>query len=348
MNWLNHFLLSFSLLFLILGEKASSGEIIAASAIFGMLLDLDHIAKWLFTKEKRYLRTWVQEPFGFAFIGIPIAVILSVLVEPYYFMLVLVPYLSHIALDYLTVNEVMPLAPFSKKRFRLGFIRQFPESVYSKAYKKGISENYILAVNILAFAFVWQNYLNKTSLFLGMEDFLSFLLGCFYFMLPAYFANMAPVIVKRINLFNFPIDFNKKLNGRPVLGSHKTFRGFIFGIIFAVIIAYVQFLLYQLEFFRNLSFFDYYGWLSLGFLMGFGALAGDSVKSFFKRRAGIKPGAKFIPFDQIDFIVGALIFAIPLVDLTLKIFLTSLFLSIILLIMVNHAAFYMKIRSEKW
>lgn len=181
-----------------------------------------------------------------------------------------------------------------------------------------------------------------------LEQFGFFLLKCLYFMLPAYFANMAPVIVKKINLFNFPLDFNKKLNNEPILGSHKTFRGFISGILFSVAIAYVQSLLYQKEFFMKLSFFDYHGWILLGILMGFGALAGDAVKSFFKRRAGIKPGHKFIPFDQIDFIFGALIFVIPLVDLTLRIFLTSLFLSATLVIIVNHIAFYMKIRSEKW
>ena len=348
MNWLNHFLLSFNLLFWILGETASLKEIAVSSVIFGVLLDLDHAAKKLFTKEKMYLRTWIQEPFGFAVIGISIAVILSVLVKPYYFALVLVPYLSHIVLDYLTVNEVSPFAPFSKKRFRLGFIRQFPESVYSSSYKKGISENYVLAVNILAFALIWQNYLNKGSLFLGIGEFSSFLLSCFYFMLPAYFANMAPVIVKRIKLFNFPVDFGKKLDGKPILGSHKTLRGFIFGIIFAVIIAYAQFLLYQIEFFRNLSFFDYDSWLSLGFLMGFGALAGDSVKSFFKRRIEINPGAKFIPFDQIDFVLGAFALTALFFGVTLKIFAVSLLLTFALHIIVNHIAFYMKIRSEKW
>lgn len=180
------------------------------------------------------------------------------------------------------------------------------------------------------------------------EPFGFFAVRCFYLMLPAYFANMAPVIVKRINLFNFPVDFNKKINGKPILGSHKTFRGFVFGIIFAVIIAYAQFLLHQLEFFRNLSFFDYGGWLLLGFLMGFGALAGDSVKSFFKRRIGMKPGERFIPFDQIDFVIGAFAFTALFFDATLKIFAASLLLTFALHIIVNHAAFYMKIRSEKW
>jgi hypothetical protein len=32
----------------------------------------------------------------------------------------------------------------------------------------------------------------------------------------------------------------------------------------------------------------------------------DSVKSFVKRRVGIAPGAPWIPFDQLDFVIGAL------------------------------------------
>jgi len=180
------------------------------------------------------------------------------------------------------------------------------------------------------------------------ETFALFLLKCFYLMLPAYFANMAPVMVKRINLFVFPVDFNKKIGSNPILGRNKTFRGLIFGIIFAVIVAYLQYLLYDFEAFRNISFLSYQNWLLFGFFMGFGALAGDLIKSFFKRRLGINPGEKFIPFDQTDFVVGALVFIMPVFQVTWQIFAASLLLSFILHIIVNHAAFYLKIRNEKW
>jgi len=180
------------------------------------------------------------------------------------------------------------------------------------------------------------------------ESFAIFALKCIYIMLPAYFANMAPVMVKKVNLFAFPVDFNKKINNNPILGKNKTFRGLIFGVIFAVIIAYFQFLLNNFEFFKNISFLDYQNWLLLGFLMGFGALTGDVIKSFFKRRAGIAPGKKFIPFDQTDFVIGALLFITPIFDLTLKIFAVALILSFVLDILVNHIAFYLKIRNEKW
>ena len=181
-----------------------------------------------------------------------------------------------------------------------------------------------------------------------MQEYFIFILKCFYLMLPAYFANMAPVLVRKINLFVFPIDFNKKLNNKPLFGKNKTFRGFVFGVIFGMAAAYFQSLLYMFPFFERLSFFDYQYWILFGFLMGFGALAGDLLKSFFKRMLGIRPGEKFVPFDQTDFVVGALIFIMPVFDLTLNIFFVSLLLSFILHIIVNHIAFYLKIRNEKW
>ena len=181
-----------------------------------------------------------------------------------------------------------------------------------------------------------------------MESYGLFLLKCFYLMLPAYFANMAPVIVKKIEFLKFPIDFNRKLSKKSIFGKNKTFRGLFFGIVFAIIVSYAQFLLINAGFFRSISFVDYQNWLLLGFLMGCGALTGDLIKSFFKRRLGIKPGEKFVPFDQTDFVIGALVFIIPVFELTLKIFLASLLLSFVLHIIVNHMAFYLKIRDEKW
>ena len=181
-----------------------------------------------------------------------------------------------------------------------------------------------------------------------LEPVWIFALKCVYLMMPGYFANMSPVIFRKINLFVYPIDFNKKINNKPVLGKNKTFRGFVFGIAFAIAIAYLQSLLYPIDFFNKLSFTNYENWLLLGFLMGFGALTGDLAKSFFKRRVGIKPGSKFIPFDQIDFVIGSLLLSSIIFDLTSKIFIVSLLSSFVLDITVNHISFNLKIRDEAW
>ena len=175
------------------------------------------------------------------------------------------------------------------------------------------------------------------------------ILQCFYFMLPAYFANMAPVIVKNIfNKLKVPIDFNKKINNKPVFGRNKTFRGLIFGVLFAIVTAYLQFLLHSNNIFVDISIVDYSNWLSIGFLLGFGAIFGDLVESFVKRRMDYKPGKAFVPFDQLDFVIGALIFVAPLVVLSLNKVIIILILSFILHMIVNHIAYYTGIRNEKW
>jgi CDP-2,3-bis-(O-geranylgeranyl)-sn-glycerol synthase len=172
--------------------------------------------------------------------------------------------------------------------------------------------------------------------------------------MPAYFANMAPVIAKRLKILqwvNKPIDMNVNFeDGKPIFGKHKTYRGFIVAILMGILIAYLQLLLYKVPFFRWISITDYSSPLLLGFLLGAGAITGDLIKSFFKRRISIRPGRKFIPFDQIDFVLGAYIFVLPFYFniLTIYIIISSIIVSFFLHIIVNHISFYLGIRKEKW
>ena len=45
------------------------------------------------------------------------------------------------------------------------------------------------------------------------------------------------------------------------------------------------------------------------FSLCFGALGGDIIESFFKRRTGKDRGEDWIPLDQLDFILGVLFFS---------------------------------------
>ena len=45
-------------------------------------------------------------------------------------------------------------------------------------------------------------------------------------------------------------------------------------------------------------------WL-VGPLFAIGALGGDAIKSFIKRRVGIAAGQSWFPWDQIDYVIGA-------------------------------------------
>jgi CDP-2,3-bis-(O-geranylgeranyl)-sn-glycerol synthase len=83
-------------------------------------------------------------------------------------------------------------------------------------------------------------------------------------------------------------------------------------------------------------------------MAGFGAMFGDLMKSFFKRRRNIKPGQSWAPFDQLDFIAGAILFLSPFVRLKFKNIIILLFASPILHIASNHIGYYLGINKKKW
>ena len=134
-----------------------------------------------------------------------------------------------------------------------------------------------------------------------------------YFFLPAYLANMSPVLVRPwFKSLAVPLDAGKTLWGKPVLGDHKTWRGLLACIIVGSVAYESQRLLHETGFARDFLLIDYSAYpLVPGLLMGLGAGTGDAVKSFFKRRAGIEPGASWPVFDQLDFFVGAYLFVCP-------------------------------------
>ena len=157
-----------------------------------------------------------------------------------------------------------------------------------------------------------------------------------YLMLPAYAANMAAVFAKFWPGWNRPIS-------RRWLGDHKTVVGFLLGVAAAVLVSSLQSWLSWVPHRLHLSH-----WVALGCAQGIGAMLGDAVKSFFKRRAGIAPGRPWIPADQLDFITGALLFGWPWlwpqpIDVAL-----ILAVTFVAHIATNHVAFRLRIRDATW
>lgn len=179
-----------------------------------------------------------------------------------------------------------------------------------------------------------------------------FILQCLYFFLPAYFANMTPTFAKKAGVLRFlakPVDFGKKHQGFPIFGPHKTWRGIIFGVLIGILIAFFQRFLWQFSFFKRLSFFNYrqINVFFLGFLLSFGALSGDSIASFFKRRRGIDPGRSWIPFDQISFVIGSFLLVNPFFKIRILAWFCLLVLSFLLHIIVNRIGFWLGISDSK-
>ena len=115
-----------------------------------------------------------------------------------------------------------------------------------------------------------------------------------YFMAPAYLANLAPPFAKYWARWNRPIS-------ERWLGTHKTAVGFGLGVVAALLATLLQ---SRLAWRGGILSYD--EWPSLGLRFGIGAMGGDSIKSFFKRRLGIPPGRAWIPADQLDYSLGAL------------------------------------------
>lgn len=98
-------------------------------------------------------------------------------------------------------------------------------------------------------------------------------------------ANGAPVVAARIlgERWDQPVDGNRLWSdGRPVLGSSKTWRGLVSGCLACGLFSLVT----------GLGFL-------FGVLFGFLGLLGDMISSFIKRRIGLQSSARALGLDQI-------------------------------------------------
>jgi len=136
----------------------------------------------------------------------------------------------------------------------------------------------------------------------------------FWLFLPAYVANPMAVVFGG----GTPMDFGKVLgDGKRLFGDGKTWRGFFGGIVSGIVLGLILWGA-ALAVFPTLSYGDFPGGLEPIVIMPVGALLGDLVGSFIKRRMGKVKGAPVLGLDQYDFFIMAI--------LLLAIFQTSWFL----------------------
>ena len=151
---------------------------------------------------------------------------------------------------------------------------------------------------------------------------------------PAYCANAAPVLVGG----GLPLDFGKNfLDGRRVFGKNKTFRGFFFGLAIGVAVGLVESVL-----------FGYPYSIPFSVLSPLGALMGDLAGAFLKRRLGIAPGGLLPIIDQIDFVVGALLFSLPLMMIYWELAIAVIIITPPIHLLTNFLAYKLKLKSTPW
>lgn len=177
-----------------------------------------------------------------------------------------------------------------------------------------------------------------------MMHALQILLSALYVFLPAYCANMAPVIAGGLQLPGaVPI-------ASKALGAHKTYRGLIAGYAAALLMLWMQRLLQEEGMLESMRLLDYSATslLFAALLFAGGALGGDLVKSFFKRRLGKAPGAAWFPWDQWDFVLGTFLLVLPFHPLPWEVVLTIIILTPLLHLLANVTGYLIGWKKVWW
>jgi len=166
-----------------------------------------------------------------------------------------------------------------------------------------------------------------------------------WFILPAYIANAFPVIFGG----GPAIDMGKKFSdGKPIFGSHKTVRGFIAGLIAGILTSVVQTVVLQYKPSDFVLPFQFN--LLIGSMIALGALVGDLLHSFIKRRMGLVEGSPLPVADQLDFALGAILFSL-LVSAYPPPLLTVVFVIVItppIHLLTNFIAYLLGVKKTPW
>lgn len=173
-----------------------------------------------------------------------------------------------------------------------------------------------------------------------------------WFFIPAGLANIAPVLAVKIPLVNkldTPIDGGVTIRGKRLLGANKTWRGIIAGILLATFTVAVQQIIVanSTPLAAILSPIDYAALPTflLGSLFALGALGGDAIESFFKRQLDMPPGKAWVPFDQIDYIIGAILLTAPLVRLSWQQYAWAIILWVGIHFAVAYVGYLLKLKK---
>ncbi|MGB9964629.1 CDP-2,3-bis-(O-geranylgeranyl)-sn-glycerol synthase [Halobacterium hubeiense] len=168
-------------------------------------------------------------------------------------------------------------------------------------------------------------------------------------MLPAYVPNNAAVLAGG----GRPIDGGRTWGGKRVLGDGKTWRGTAVGTLAGVALALA---LNAVEHAASdaldvaLPAFPPAAMVALPA----GAMLGDVLASFLKRRTGRERGAAFPLLDQLDFVVVALALAAVAAPawfgatFTLDVVVAILVLTPLLHVLTNGIAYLLGLKHEPW
>lgn len=171
----------------------------------------------------------------------------------------------------------------------------------------------------------------------------------FWAMLPAYVPNNAAVLAGG----GRPIDGGRTWGDERVLGDGKTWRGTATGILVGVALAVVLTLVAEdVSAATGIDVPEFTAPAALA--LAAGAMLGDILASFVKRRTGRDRGAMFPGVDQLDFVVVSLpIVALVATEWFVEVFTWDVLLVVVVLTPVLHVttngiAYELGLKNEPW
>ncbi len=147
-------------------------------------------------------------------------------------------------------------------------------------------------------------------------------------------ANGAPILAYKLlpNVGACPVDLGTRFfDGRPLLGESKTIRGLISSFVCTVILAPIL----------GLN-------ISIGIVISAGAMVGDLLSSFAKRRLGLQASDRALVLDQVPESLIPILFVYEYVDLSIidTIILVSAF--VVLELVLSPILFRLNIRRRPY
>jgi|SRR5208282_54038 len=152
------------------------------------------------------------------------------------------------------------------------------------------------------------------------------------FIFPAYVANATPVLAGGGTKMDFGKNF---FDGKRIFGNNKTFRGFFVGLAIGIAVGLMEVAVFNFP-------------VLFALLIPLGALLGDLTGAFIKRRIGIAPGGLLPIVDQVDFVIGAVVFSIPLAIINWEVAVTVLLITPPIHLFTNFLAYKMKLKRNPW
>jgi len=175
-------------------------------------------------------------------------------------------------------------------------------------------------------------------------------------MLPAYLANASALTFGG----GTPLDLGRSMNdGRRILGDGVTWKGTIIGILIGMAVGLVQGaisgnIVHDLliigdpgiaNLVQGTITSNAVQGILLGLVLGSGAVIGDACGSFIKRRFKVERGRPVPLMDQLDFVVGALVFASLVVMIPLSLIIIILVISVFLHLGTNMIAYLLGLKN---